>query len=134
MKKFDTVQDMCDYVVNFLLDQGCQSADKGGSCMYRFGSLRCAAGSLLDDDDNVVEGNTVDQIVAFRRNFSAEQLNALIVLQGMHDCAPKEDGDGFIGYVANRTLELQNVDECETMLVPVGASTVARCKAVLGIQ
>jgi hypothetical protein len=44
-------QQVFDYVVEKLREQGCQSISEGGNCLYRGpNGLKCAAGHLIPDD------------------------------------------------------------------------------------
>ncbi len=49
MKNFLTPQEIFTKVVNHLRKQRRQAVSSNGTCMYRAGDLRCAAGCLIDD-------------------------------------------------------------------------------------
>lgn len=89
MKTFDTNQEMFDFVVKSVIDQGRPSVvidDGKARCMYRGeGGTKCAAGFLLEDDE-VVENKTIyDVLAAFKTLHGTNTFKLLRDLQCAHD-------------------------------------------------
>lgn len=66
---FKNPQSVFEYIVKFLVNQGAQSSDKGGNCLYhdRHSGRRCAIGCLFPYEfDEILlnlEGNTFDGLI-----------------------------------------------------------------------
>ena len=44
-------QEIFDFVANHLLTQNAKAVEDNGTCLYRYGHLKCAVGALISDED-----------------------------------------------------------------------------------
>ena len=93
-----TPQQIFDTVATHLSDQGEQSLNKGGDCMYRGPKgLKCAVGRLIPDDIYVtgMEGRKVSALVVefIVPDFFMVDDNQVVLeqLQSVHDCREVEE-------------------------------------------
>jgi hypothetical protein len=79
-------QTLFNKVVRHLLTQKKRSAAVDGKCMYRFGSLKCAAGCLLPDDFDFKKYNSCCWTDLVNWNLvSAGHESLICELQHVHD-------------------------------------------------
>lgn len=84
-----TAQEVADQIVNHLLDQGVQSAQRGedASCMYRHGELQCAAGCLIGDEEYRTKFEFTRWPALISAGYAPPYHNELIEgFQQIHDC------------------------------------------------
>lgn len=81
-----TAQEVFDQVAAHLLQQNKKSGQADGSCMYRYGELKCAAGCLIGDDEYREEYEGVQWAFLVQDGTVPSAHEDLIdALQGVHD-------------------------------------------------
>jgi len=97
--KTATRQEVFDYVVTNLYEQGCKSLSKDGSCAYRGPEgAKCAAGWLIPDEEynTSLEGSGWGALVKSLK-VPKNHSELVIALQEAHDLEPTEYwGDCFV--------------------------------------
>lgn len=80
-----TAQQVFDQVARHMLTQNARASD-GTRCKYREGSLKCAAGCLISDDEYKTEfENSSWVLLAERGKVPAEHSDLIRELQRVHD-------------------------------------------------
>jgi len=84
-----TPLELFDYCAAKITEQGARSADDVGTCFYRGDNgLKCAAGFTIPDDRyrSSMESHNFRYVNAqYNLGFSEEQVNAVMVVQKIHD-------------------------------------------------
>lgn len=103
-------QEIFDQVADHLLIQNAKSevSDACHSCLYRFGTLKCAAGAIIADDEYTddMEGKIIGSIILDTCNTKGwptpqgTQLDLLRALQLVHDVAEVKDWPEALDSVA----------------------------------
>jgi hypothetical protein len=101
-----TAQEVFDKVAVHLLTQRQQCIDDEGTCRYRYGGLKCAAGVLIEDSEYrpAMEGRTWPTLGRYYPDLIDRVGHGALVsrLQGIHDACSTWWG----GTVKQRLIEL----------------------------
>lgn len=84
-------QEIFDFVANHLLTQNDKSIADSGTCLYRYGDLKCAVGALISDEDYDCNFEMqslkllVDKKETIFSDIEESRLAFLMLLQSIHD-------------------------------------------------
>jgi len=98
-----TKQETFDIVARHLLTQNQMAVDRG-TCAYRAGDLRCAAGALIPDDEYTIEmegyaASNLCSKYAFA-TWYGHDIELVKQLQNIHDRAVESEWHNQLGYLA----------------------------------
>ena len=115
-----TVQELCDYAVLKMVEQGGRCVSKGqetdefADCQYKIGSKRCAVGWVLPDSGKALkldfEGGIDNFIREHPRSIPRiikDNLAVFQKLQGFHDSLTEHDRNYYLGKLAQKNINVE---------------------------